>query len=70
LACEKCNGDFVVGEGGRLECGRCGHIVGDISLLLGQKPFEGASHSQQLTPKALEGHTGKLHPDICELAQL
>ncbi|MFC2001996.1 hypothetical protein ACFLUZ_05815 [Chloroflexota bacterium] len=38
--CKRCDGDYVVGEGGTLECNKCGHIAGDISLLLAEKPFE------------------------------
>ena len=68
MACEKCDGDFVVGEGGRLECGRCGHIAGDISLLFGEKPFENTNQYRQSDPKTLEGYTGKPHPDIRESA--
>ena len=37
----------MVGEGGSLECSRCGYIVGDISLLLRKKPFDEASDRQK-----------------------
>jgi len=38
LVCKKCDGDYVVGEGGRLECSKCGHIGGDISRLFIDEP--------------------------------
>ncbi len=55
LACSRCHGDYVVGEGGSLECGRCGHIVGDISLLFaGEKAIDDMNQHQQFDDKALE----------------
>ena len=41
LVCQNCDGDYVVGEGGRLECSKCGHIGGDISqLFIDESPGE------------------------------
>ena len=48
MACNRCGGDYVVGKGGKLECNRCGYVVGDISLLFRDKPFDEVSDCQQL----------------------
>jgi hypothetical protein len=64
LGCEKCNGDFVVGEGGRLECSRCGNIVGDISLLFKDKPFDNAGQYGQSPSNTTEGYVVRLHPEV------
>ena len=47
LVCKNCDGDYVVGEGGRLECSKCGHIGGDISRLFIYEPT-----SQCLQPES------------------
>ncbi|MFC1962234.1 hypothetical protein ACFLWN_04240 [Chloroflexota bacterium] len=38
LVCKHCGGDFIVGAGGTLECNKCGHVTGDISLLFEKIP--------------------------------
>lgn len=60
--CRKCGGDYVVGEGGTLECSKCGHIAGDISLLFGEKPFEDPGD------EVPEEYINKLPVDSFELA--
>ena len=67
LACSNCGSDYVVGEGGSLECGRCGHIAGDISLLFGEKPFEGTNQCPQPDDIAPEEYMGEPRRDIHEL---
>ena len=52
--CKQCGGDYVVGAGGSLECNRCGHIVGDISLLFGEKPFDEMSECPRLDAQPSE----------------
>ena len=59
MACRKCNGDYVVGEGGRLECNRCGYVVGDISILLEEKPCEDVNQSRQFDEEELPKYRGK-----------
>ena len=48
MACNRCGGEYVVGEGGNLECSRCGYVVGDISLLFREKPFDKVDDHQKL----------------------
>jgi hypothetical protein len=48
LGCNRCGGEYVVGEGGSLECNRCGYVIGDISLLFMERPFDEASNRQKL----------------------
>lgn len=47
MGCSRCGGEYVVGEGGSLECGRCGYVVGDISLLFGERPLGRADDCQK-----------------------
>ena len=68
MACRKCDGDYVVGEGGRLECSKCGHIVGDISLLFGEKPFEDINQYQQPDDKTSDKYSNSLSEDLFKLA--
>jgi len=67
LACNNCGGDYVVGEGGNLECGRCGHIVGDISLLFGDKPPKGTTQCPQSDDSTPEEYISEPQRDIHEL---
>ena len=67
MACSKCGGDYVVGEGGSLECGRCGHIVGDISLLFSGNPSEDLEQCPQYDDKVREGYISEPQKDVREL---
>ncbi len=67
MACSKCGGDYVVGEGGSLECGRCGYIVGDISLLLEGNPLKDTKQYPQSDEETTKEHLSKVHKDIREL---
>lgn len=68
MACRRCPGDYVVGEGGRLECSRCGHIVGDISLLFEEKPFEDLNQYRQPDNEASNEYISSLSEDLAKLA--
>ncbi len=61
LACKKCNGDYIVGEGGRLECRDCGYIAGDISLL-----FKNTGQDRRFDFQAPTEYTGTLQKSICK----
>ncbi len=37
---KKCDGDYVVGKGGYLECSKCGPVGGDISRLFIDEPTD------------------------------
>ena len=67
MSCNNCGGDYVVGEGGRLECNRCGNIAGDISLLLTKKPFEDTNQYARPDDEAQEEHVSSPQENIREL---
>lgn len=67
MACSNCGGDYVVGEGGRLECTKCGHIAGDISLLLRRELLEDSTQFPQSGNIIPEEHMIKPQRDIHQL---
>ncbi len=52
MLCKQCGGDYIVGEGGKLECNQCGYVVGDISLLFRDNSLDEINSSQQLDDRA------------------
>jgi transcription initiation factor TFIIIB Brf1 subunit/transcription initiation factor TFIIB len=65
--CRKCGGDYIVGEGGRLECNKCGHVIGDISLLFGKRPFEDINQYQLFAERVSEEYPSKIPKDSLEM---